>query len=86
MSRRERLFWLCAGAALIVLFLSLVPGHYEICEIAEKTKEEHCTTYRVLPFLVIKIGKVLDALGAAITALATIAIAWFTLSLAAAIY
>ena len=38
--RREKLFWLCTGATLIVLLLSIIPSHYEICAVAEKTKEE----------------------------------------------
>jgi hypothetical protein len=79
--RREKLFWLCAGAAFVVLFFALIPSHYEICEVAEKTKEEHCTPYQVVPFVGIKIAQVLDKAGGIITALATIAIAIFTLTL-----
>jgi hypothetical protein len=81
LSPRERLFWLCAGAALIALVFSLVPSHYEICEIAEKTKEGHCTSYQVVPFVGIKAAQIIDRAGGIITALATIAIAIFTLTL-----
>jgi hypothetical protein len=63
-----------------LLFLQLIPTHGQICE-GTKSGSEHCTTYSTLPYLVVKIGRVLDSLGVAITALATIAIAWFTLSL-----
>lgn len=81
MRRREKLFWLCAGAALIVLLLSLIPSYYEICEISEKTKEEHCARYQVAQFLGIKIPQFLDRMGGVLTALATLAIAAFTLTL-----
>jgi hypothetical protein len=79
--RREQLFWLCAGAALVVLVLSLIPSHYEICEVAEKTKEEHCARYQVAQFLGIKVPQILDRMGGVLTALATLAIAAFTLTL-----
>jgi hypothetical protein len=81
LSRREKLFWLCVGAALVVLFLSLIPAHYEICEISEKTKDEHCASYQVAQFLGIKIPQFLDRMGGVLTALATVAIAAFTLTL-----
>jgi hypothetical protein len=79
--RREKIFWLIAGFALILGVISLIPAHGEICKESAKTGEEACTPYSLVPFLIIQIGKVLDALSVAITALATIAIAWFTLSL-----
>jgi hypothetical protein len=81
MKRREKIFWLIVGALFLVGFIALIPAHGEICKEAEKAQQESCTTYSLVPFLVIKLGKILDALGVAITALATIAIAWFTLSL-----
>src|SRR5438093_182663 len=81
MQRREKIFWLLAGLALIVGVLSLIPAHYEICE---QTKEKHCTAYQFVPFVGIKIAQILDKAGAAITALATIAIAAFTFTLKAA--
>jgi hypothetical protein len=79
--RREKIFWLFVGFALILGFISLIPTHYEICKEGAKTGEEACAPYRLVPFLIIEVGKILDALGVAVTALATIAIAWFTLSL-----
>jgi hypothetical protein len=81
MQRREKIFWLAVGFVLIVGFISLIPAHGEICKEAEKAQQEPCTSYRLVPFLVIEIGKILDALGVAVAALATIFIAWFTLSL-----
>ena len=81
MPRRERIFWLILGAIYVVGLIALIPAHGEICKESTKTGEEACTTYRLVPFIVIEVGKVLDALGIAITALATIAIAWFTWSL-----
>jgi hypothetical protein len=79
--RREKVFWLVVGAIFVVGFIALIPAHGEICKESQKTGEEACISYRLVPFLVIEIGKILDALGVAITALATIAIAWFTLTL-----
>src|SRR6202021_3731348 len=73
--------WLAIGAIYIVGLLSLIPAHYEICEVTEKTKEEQCTAYQLIPFAGIKVGYVLDKAGGIITALATIAIAVFTLTL-----
>lgn len=81
MRRREKIFWLVVGAIFVVGFVALIPAHGEICKESQKTGEQACASYRLVPFLVIQIGKILDALGVAITALATIAIAWFTLSL-----
>jgi hypothetical protein len=63
------------------LVFSLVPGYYEIGEVVEKAKEEHCTPYQVVPFVGIKVAQVLDKAGGIITALATIAIAIVTFSL-----
>jgi hypothetical protein len=79
--RREKIFWLAVGAALFIGFMALIPAHYEICKESAKPGEEACASYRFLPFLLVEVGKILDALGVAITALATIAIAWFTWSL-----
>lgn len=84
MRLRERLFWLCVGAALIVLFISIIPSQYEICETTEKAQEKQCPTYRVLPFLVIKIGKILDDHNGAVTAIFTIVLAASTIALWAA--
>jgi hypothetical protein len=81
MKRREKIFWLIIGAIFFVGFIALIPTHGEICKESAKSGEETCASYRLVPFLIIEIGKILDALGVAITALATIAIAWFTWSL-----
>jgi hypothetical protein len=81
MKRRENAFWLVLGTIYVVGLIALIPAHGEICKESAKTGEEACTSYSLLPFVFIKIGQALDALGVAITALATIAIAWFTWSL-----
>ena len=81
MTQREKIFWLVLGAVYVVGLIALIPVHGEICKEGAKAGEEACTSYNLLPFLLIKIGQALDALGVAITALATIAIAWFTWSL-----
>jgi len=81
MTQREKIFWLTLGTVYVVGLIALIPAHGEICKDGAKTGEEACTSYSLLPFVFIKIGQALDALGVAITALATIAIAWFTWSL-----
>jgi hypothetical protein len=81
LKRRDKIFWLAVGAVFVIGFLWLIPFHGEICKETAKANEENCPTYRVPPFVVIWVGKILDAMGGGITALATIAIAWFTLTL-----
>jgi hypothetical protein len=78
---REKIGWLVVGAIFVVGLLSLIPARYEICEVAEKTKSEHCEAYQFVPFIGIKIAQILDRAGGVLTALATIAIAIFTLTL-----
>jgi hypothetical protein len=81
LQRREKVFWLLIGLAMVVGVMSLIPAHYEICEVSEKTKEEHCASYQVVQFLGIKVPQILDRMGGVLTALATLAIAAFTLTL-----
>jgi hypothetical protein len=81
LQRREKVFWLLTGLAMIVGVMSLIPAHYEICEVAEKTKDKDCASYQFVPFIGIKVAQILDKAGAAVTALATIFIALFTLTL-----
>jgi hypothetical protein len=64
---------------LVVAFESDFQG--QICEYNHATKHEDCTPYGIFPFLLIKIGKTLNDYGVAITALATVAIGIFTLTL-----
>lgn len=78
MSKREKIIYLIFGAVYLFLFIGIIPAHYKICEINQYTENENCTAYQLLPFLFIKVQKILDAVGVAITALATIAIATFT--------
>jgi hypothetical protein len=81
LSGREKLFWLSVGFVFVVGFLCFVPAHYEICEISERTHDKDCGSYQLAPFIALKILQTLDRMGGVLTALATIAIAWFTLSL-----
>jgi hypothetical protein len=81
LTRRAKIFWLIVGAGLVIGFLWLVPFHGEICKEAAKADDKTCPVYRLPPFTFIWIGKILDALGGGLTAVATIAIAWFTYSL-----
>jgi hypothetical protein len=53
----------------------------QICEYNQATEHEDCTTYSLLPFLLIQVFNTLNYYGVAITALATVAIGVFTLTL-----
>ena len=64
---------------LAVAFESDFPG--QICEYNQATKHEDCATYSLVPFLLIKVFNTLNYHGVAITALATVAIGIFTLTL-----
>lgn len=81
MRRRERLFWIFVGSALFLTFFSLVPDYHEYCKIDPDTHQKNCARYHVTLFLAIHVGEALNYWGAAVTALATIAIAVFTFSL-----
>ena len=69
MRRREKLFWLCVGAALFLLVLSIIPSHYPICDESEKTQAKNCPSYQVAQFLWIKIPQFLDVHNWLVTAL-----------------
>jgi hypothetical protein len=81
LSRREKIVWLIIGTIFFVSFLSLVPAYYQICEADQYTKREYCAVHQMVPFALLKIAHFLDAIGSALTALATIAIAGFTYTL-----
>jgi hypothetical protein len=81
MRLQEKLFWLCVGAALIVLVFSVVPSHYEICEVAEKTKEKECAPYQVVPYAAVKVGRFLDSISPAVTAIFTVVLGISTIGL-----
>jgi hypothetical protein len=66
-------------AGLLAVAFELFQG--QICEYNQATEHEECTTYSLVPFLLIQVGKPLNDYGVAITALATVAIGFFTLTL-----
>jgi hypothetical protein len=67
---------------LVVAFESDFPDFQgRRCEYNQATKHEDCATYTFFPFLLIQISKTLNDYGVAITALATVAISIFTLTL-----
>ena len=71
---------LLGGLALILIAAWSSGLHHQICKEAQ-TNQENCATYNLAPFVIIQIFKALDAASVAITALATIAIGWFTFTL-----
>jgi hypothetical protein len=75
--------WGCSlgvlAALLVVAFELDFIG--QICEYNQATKHEDCTVYSLFPFLLIQISKTLNDYGVAITALATVFIGIFTLTL-----
>ncbi len=73
----------CALGLLAALFVAALESDFrgQVCEYDQATRNEYCTTYSFLPFLLIQIFKSLNDYGVAITALATVAIGAFTLTL-----
>src|SRR5450759_789485 len=76
----QKIVFGCAPGLLVGLLVSAFESDLrgQICEYDQATKNEYCTTYSFLPFLLIQVFKTLNDLGAAITALATVIIAVFT--------
>ena len=70
--------WILIAVGALFGLSAMYPAYGEICE----TGQKDCATYGLTPFLLIKIGKSLDAMSAAITAVATVVIGWFTITLA----
>lgn len=68
-------------AGLLVVAFESSDFQGEICEYNQATKHEDCTTYSLFPFLLIKVFDTLNYYGVAITALATVFIGVFTLTL-----
>lgn len=81
MKLRERVLWSVVAVLGIILFLYCIPATPSVCEPPDKDGKEHCTPYRIPAFLFIESTKTLNDYGAAITAMATVAIAWFTIQL-----
>jgi len=81
MTRREKWFWIFVGVAMLIGFLAMIPFNGELCEKPVQAGYKECATHNLPVYLAFKIQIILDALGVAITALATIAIAWFTWTL-----
>jgi hypothetical protein len=70
---------LATSVIAVLIVLQLDKSTYtEICSISEHTGHKDCATYSVPLFLLVKVGKLLDASAAAITAIATGVIAYFT--------
>ena len=68
-------------AGLLVVAFESSDFQGKICEYNQATKHEDCTTYSLFPFLLIKVLDTLNYYGVAITALATVFIGVFTLTL-----
>jgi hypothetical protein len=68
-------------AGLLVVAFESSDFQGEICEYNQATKHEDCTIYSLFPFLLIQICKTLNDYGVAITAVATVFIGIFTLTL-----
>jgi hypothetical protein len=69
------------GGFVLILIAAWLSGlTTEICK-ETNTGQEHCTPYNLAPFILIQIREGLHSVEGIITALATIAIAWFTWTL-----
>lgn len=72
----------CIFGLILILIFSWKSGVYgDICEYNNAAHQKNCTPYEFAPFISIKIFNALNDYGAAITALATVAIACFTFTL-----
>jgi hypothetical protein len=73
----------CFGLILVVLIGAsyFVPLYEDICDQSEQTGAKECAPYHLVTYTLWHLFKALDAASVAITALATFAIAWFTLTL-----
>jgi hypothetical protein len=58
--------------------LGRIPAYVQYCEKSQHTGHEECVTYHVSIYTLIQIGKFLDVISPALTAIATGVIAWFT--------
>jgi hypothetical protein len=77
---------LVLGVMLFVacaLALGWLPTHVEYCEQPHQTNHKECATYHIALVATWQIGKLLDAIAVPLTALATVAIGYFTFTLKA---
>jgi hypothetical protein len=74
--RRKRLFWLALAGCVIGLSFIIIPPYRTYCE-GHYSNDYYCAIYKILAALF----SFIDEHEGAFTVLATIAIAWFTLSL-----
>jgi hypothetical protein len=77
---------LLCGIVLLVAgawALGWIPPHAEYCEQNPQTQHKECATYHIALIAVWQIGKFLNAIAVALTALATVAIGYFTYTLKA---
>lgn len=65
------------------LALGWLPTHVKYCEQSPQTNHKECATYHIALVAVWQVGKLLDAIAAPLTALATVAIGYFTFTLKA---
>lgn len=74
-------FGVATALLLVLLIFRFVPYYGQICEPGGEAKAANCTSYQLLPYIVLEAAQFLDKMGGAITAVATIAIAIFTFTL-----
>jgi len=58
--------------------LGRIPTYVQHCEKSQHTGHEECAAYHISLFALLQIGKFLDAISPAVTAIASGVIAWFT--------
>lgn len=79
--RTPRIVLTLIGAFVVILVVAWLSGSTaEICDKSQAGQKE-CTAYNLAPFILIQIREFLHSIENIITALATIAIAWFTWTL-----
>ena len=77
----SRIVWaLLSGFVLILIAAWFSGSTVEICQ-GTKLGQENCAPYNLAPFVLIQIREALHSIEGVMTALATVAIAWFTWTL-----
>lgn len=78
---RHKILWVSVFAFYVWLFLYSIPVVTEICHQGDSHVKNECAAYRIPAFIFIETSKTFNDYGAAISAIATVFIAFFTFTL-----
>ncbi|MBI3699867.1 MAG: hypothetical protein HY242_05400 [Afipia sp.] len=75
------IFGLIVGYWILALETSFLPLFYEVCEPIKDATKENCPSYDFVSYFLLKVVRFLDSINTVITAISTMAIAYFTYTL-----